>query len=390
MRHLFVPACMCLVTWSGATASDPKLSFEDFSGVSVIEKRVNATASAASVTAAAKDSQSSPNGEPLQSSETSETSDMRASVTSDVPIAIPEQTKIEQSLEPQRIPLPPVAKPVVHRSRQEVCDSLSKAAETNNLPLPFFIRLLFQESRFQPDVVSRAGAQGVAQFMPQTAADMGLSNPFDPLQAIPASARLLRNLFQQFGNLGLAAAAYNAGPRRIQSWLTKKSTLPQETQGYVKIITGRPAETWKVAAAGSPEMRLPRRAPCQEAAGLYAWNGPVRIPLPAPSRYTASASVQVKTTIIGSNVKVAQYAAPGATAARKQAALIKVAGLKQTGSVQIVSRKQSDVMQIAVSERAGSIQIAARKKFAAAKPGGKAGPRNMPVKLAMASRSAHK
>ena len=384
---------MCLVTWSGATASDPKLSFEDFSGVSVIEKRVNATASAPSVTAAATDSQSSPNGEPLQSSETS---DMRASATSDVPIAIPEQTKIEQSLEPQRIPLPPVAKPVVHRSRQEVCDSLSKAAETNNLPLPFFIRLLFQESRFQPDVVSRAGAQGVAQFMPQTAADMGLSNPFDPLQAIPASARLLRNLFQQFGNLGLAAAAYNAGPKRIQSWLTKKSTLPQETQGYVKIITGRPAETWKVAAAGSPEMRLPRRAPCQEAAGLYAWNGPVRIPLPAPSRYTASIQAQAKTTIVVSNVKVAQQAASGATAGHqhtppiKQTALIKVAGLQQTGSVQIGSRKHSGVIQIAVAERAGSIQIAARKKFAATKPGGKAGPRNAPVKFAMASRSSHK
>ena len=79
--------------------------------------------------------------------------------------------------------------------------------------------------------------------MPETAADVGLDNPFDPLQAIPASARLLRNLFQQFGNLGLAAAAYNAGPKRIQDWLAKKGKLPQETQGYVKIITGRPAET---------------------------------------------------------------------------------------------------------------------------------------------------
>ena len=165
---------------------------------------------------------------------------------------------------------------MVHRSRQEVCDTLAKAAQSNDLPVPFFIRLLFQESGFKPDVVSRAGAQGVAQFMPETAADMGLDNPFDPLQAIPASARLLRNLFVQFGNLGLAAAAYNAGPKRIQAWLTKKGKLPQETQGYVKIITGRPAETWKAAAARYPEMRLPRHAPCQEAAGLQAWNGPER------------------------------------------------------------------------------------------------------------------
>ena len=151
-------------------------------------------------------------------------------------------------------------KPVVHRSHQEVCDTLTQAAQTNNLPVPFFISLLFQESRFKPGVVSSAGAQGIAQFMPETAASMGLENPFDPLQAIPASARLLRNLFQQFGNLGLAAAAYNAGPRRIQDWLDKKGKLPEETQGYVKIITGRPAENWTAATAAHPGQRLPRRA----------------------------------------------------------------------------------------------------------------------------------
>ena len=107
-----------------------------------------------------------------------------------------------------------------------------------------------------------------------------------PAKAIPASARLLRTLFQQFGNLGLAAAAYNAGPKRIQDWLAKKGPLPQETQGYVKTITGRPAETWKVAQAGSPEMRLPRHAPCQEKAGLMAWDGPEHIPMP-PARVPA-------------------------------------------------------------------------------------------------------
>ena len=90
-----------------------------------------------------------------------------------------------------------------------------RVAESNELPVPFFIRLLFQESGFKPDVVSGAGAQGIAQFMPETAATVGLDNPFDPMQAIAASARLLRNLVRQFGNLGLAAAAYNAGPRRI-------------------------------------------------------------------------------------------------------------------------------------------------------------------------------
>ena len=129
-------------------------------------------------------------------------------------------------------------------------------------------------------MISSAGALGIAQFMPETAADRGLDNPFDPLQAIPASAKFLRDLAQRFGNLGLAAAAYNAGPRRIADWLANKSKLPHETHNYVKTITGKPAENWTGAQAGSPALKLPKRAPCQEAAGLLAWNGPDQIPLP--------------------------------------------------------------------------------------------------------------
>ena len=140
---------------------------------------------------------------------------------------------------------PPIKDRVVARSHHEICTTVAESAHSNDLPLPFFIRLLFQESGFKPDVVSRAGAQGIAQFMPETAATVGLNNPFDPIQAIAASARLLGDLVRRFGNLGLAAAAYNAGPRRIQDWLAKKGKLPEETQHYVKTITGRPAETWK-------------------------------------------------------------------------------------------------------------------------------------------------
>jgi hypothetical protein len=203
---------------------------------------------------------------------------------------------------PERIPLPPIAKPVVHRTREEVCGTLVEAAERNNLPVPFFISLLFQESRFQPEIVSNAGAQGVAQFMPETAASVGLENPFDPLQAIPASARLLRNLVSQFGNVGLAAAAYNAGPKRIQDWLGKKGKLPEETKGYVKTITGRPAENW-TAASLLPGQRLPRHAPCQEAAGLYAWTGPETIPLPARSPLRPAPEPEATTVVAKNNGK---------------------------------------------------------------------------------------
>jgi hypothetical protein len=100
-----------------------------------------------------------------------------------------------------------------------ICNALAAAATENDLPIDFFTRLIWQESRFDPIAVSRAGAQGVARFMPATARWRGLADPFDPLEAIAQSAKLLRDLRREFGNLGLAAAAYNAGPGRVRDWL---------------------------------------------------------------------------------------------------------------------------------------------------------------------------
>jgi hypothetical protein len=140
--------------------------------------------------------------------------------------------------------------------------------------------------------------------MPETAADRRLDNPFDPLQAIPASARLLRDLQRKFGNLGLAAAAYNAGPKRVHDWMANKAPLPQETQDYVKSITGRPVETWTAPETGSPALKLPQEAPCQDAAGLLAWNGPDRIPLPPDKpRTEGSARAPEATALLGKSIR---------------------------------------------------------------------------------------
>ena len=136
------------------------------------------------------------------------------------------------------------------------CLAVAKAAATHDLPLDFFVRLIRQESNFDPNSVSHAGAQGIAQFMPGTARWRGLTDPFEPLQALYESARWLRELREQFGNLGLAAAAYNAGPRRVQDWLAGRGGLPGETRAYVRIITGRPAEEW---ARGAVEDRVERQ-----------------------------------------------------------------------------------------------------------------------------------
>ena len=151
-------------------------------------------------------------------------------------------------------------------SADAICAALDRSASQNNLPLDFFTRLIWQESRFNPFSVSHAGAQGIAQFMPGTAHRVGLVDPFDPIEALPKSAELLRDLRTKFGNLGLAAAAYNAGPKRVEDWLASRKLLPQETEAYVRIITGRSAQEWTGADAGTWDVALPAPAPCAQLA----------------------------------------------------------------------------------------------------------------------------
>ena len=126
-----------------------------------------------------------------------------------------------------------------------VCELIDEAAAEHKLPAAFLTRLIWKESSFRPQVVSPKGAQGIAQFMPATALRRGLVDPFDPTEAIPASANYLKDLAVRFGNLGLAAAAYNAGEKRVSDWLVGARRLPLETSAYVRFITGRAAADWK-------------------------------------------------------------------------------------------------------------------------------------------------
>ena len=147
-----------------------------------------------------------------------------------------------------------------------LCEALGTAAATHDLPADFFIRLIWQESRFKPDAVSRAGAQGVAQFMPETARLRGLENPFNPLEAITKSAELLRDLRREFGNLGLAAAAYNAGSGRVRDWLAGRRPLPSETRAYVRLVTDHSVEEWTGAQSSLLDKRSLKAVPCNMAA----------------------------------------------------------------------------------------------------------------------------
>jgi hypothetical protein len=141
---------------------------------------------------------------------------------------------------------------------ESVCPLLDEIALRAGIPPLFFARLIWQESRFRANAVSPKGAQGIAQFMPGTARLRGLADPFEPKSALVASAAFLADLHAEFGNLGLAAAAYNAGPQRVRNWLSNDLVmLPAETRQYVAIITGRLPRDWREGRDDSEPARKP-------------------------------------------------------------------------------------------------------------------------------------
>jgi Transglycosylase SLT domain/D-alanyl-D-alanine carboxypeptidase len=113
-------------------------------------------------------------------------------------------------------------------------DSILRSAARWGVPAALMAGQLMAESGFDPTVGSPAGAQGIAQFMPSTAAAYGLADPYDPVAAIDAEAHLMADLLRQFGSPELALAAYNAGPAPVEAC----SCIPPypETQAYVTRI----------------------------------------------------------------------------------------------------------------------------------------------------------
>jgi hypothetical protein len=143
------------------------------------------------------------------------------------------------------VPAPSAPEPVrSSRFAEDVCNIIETEAKRRGLPETYFARLIWRESMFDPDAVSPKGAEGIAQFMPGTAKLRGLDDSFAPHKALPASASFLADMRRDLGNLGLAAAGYNAGADAVRGWLAQQRSLPLETQDYVLFITGRPAEDW--------------------------------------------------------------------------------------------------------------------------------------------------
>jgi hypothetical protein len=172
--------------------------------------------------------------------------------------------------------------------REQVCGMIERAAQAHSLPVSFLTRLIWRESAFRSHAVSPKGAQGIAQFMPGTAAERGLSDPFDPEQAIPKAAELLAELQTRFGNLGLAAAAYNAGPNRVAAWLAGTGGLPLETRTYVELVTRHVPEDWQDKKTAE-KAQLPGGT-CLEIANRIVRDEPLQF---ARSALTAPWGVQI-------------------------------------------------------------------------------------------------
>jgi hypothetical protein len=147
----------------------------------------------------------------------------------------------------------------------DVCSAIERYATIWNLPPGYFGRLIWQESHFDANAMSFAGAEGIAQFMPETGRLQGLRNAYDPAEELWRSARYLNFLAQKFGNLGLAAAAYNGGEGAAARFISGKGYLAVETLDYVQIVTGVSVTSWLGGVTKQPDYSLQPSKPFQQA-----------------------------------------------------------------------------------------------------------------------------
>ena len=159
--------------------------------------------------------------------------------------------------------------------------TIEQAAASNGIPASLLSALLYHESRFEPAVVSSAGAEGIAQFMPATAAGMGV-NPHDPTQSIDGAAQLLGSYTRQFGSYADALAAYDAGAGAVEQ-LRRRAALrrdagvrarralprrPLRRGGRGGLVTPAPVSTTTSlgggpATVGPAEPPAPRHTPAE-------------------------------------------------------------------------------------------------------------------------------
>lgn len=157
------------------------------------------------------------------------------------------------------------AAPAAYRS------AYANAGERYGVDPTMLVKQGAQESGFNPNAVSPAGARGISQFMPQTAERFGI-DPSDPNQSIDAQGRYMAANSKMFGgNQGLALAAYNWGEGNVHKWVAAGADprrMPAETRGYIQKITGKPIEQWLADAGGANGGAQPVSSSAAQPSGL--------------------------------------------------------------------------------------------------------------------------
>jgi hypothetical protein len=137
----------------------------------------------------------------------------------------------------QGISKPPTQ--AMQRVQAEHGGVISELSKEHEVPEPLIYAVIQAESAGNPKAVSRVGARGLMQLMPETARKLGVSDSFDPAQNITGGTKYLSQLMKRYeGNTERAIAAYNAGPNRVDEWVAGTRPLPKETQNFVRTVTG--------------------------------------------------------------------------------------------------------------------------------------------------------
>ena len=148
-------------------------------------------------------------------------------------------------------------------SRSALCNHAAAVAAEHDLPAPFFANLIQQESGFKSHVVSPAGAQGIAQFMPRVARAYGLHNPFDPLHSLTVSARFLRELLSSSAISASPPPPTTPGPGACRTGWRGAASCPRRRATTCATSPASPAERWaRVNAKNRRNARLPAHARC--------------------------------------------------------------------------------------------------------------------------------
>lgn len=161
------------------------------------------------------------------------------------------------------------AVPIQKNTSNNIHEKIAFYANKNGVPVKLALAQANQESGFKTDAVSPKGAQGLFQLMPDTAKELGVTNPFDPDQNIDAGTKYLKNLFDQYGDWKTALAAYNAGPGNVE----KYGGVPPfpETQNYVSNILGaNPIQTDPVTLDFSKAVPITQNPDQQKDAVKYS------------------------------------------------------------------------------------------------------------------------